>query len=401
MLNVMVVCPDYELRESLCEAVDGMVEILRTVEAYPPPVEFLRMLRAHAPEAILLSTESLREALALAIEAERNYPGLQIVAVGRTCDNHVLLECMRAGIREFATAPFDRNMLEECFLHVLSGLQARPVKSMATEKVFCFMPVKGGVGATTVAMNVAAALAKDAAGTVALADFDLAGGILRFLLKLHNANSTIDAIDRAVSLDENFWPQLVTRVGGVDVLHSGATNPSAQPEAAHIRRLLEFMRRNYDSICLDISGRCDVLALEAMAEAKRIVMVCTPEAPALHMAREKLDYLEQVQLASRCVVVLNRCTKRPVLTLNEVERILGVPVFASLPNDYQSVQRALNDGTWLPHGSEIAKGIQNLADLLVEKQAPVKETKKSLVGHFAIRSSRFGVIADARRPAVG
>ncbi len=401
MLNVVVVCPDTELRESLCEAVDGRVEILRTVDAYPSPLDFMRMLRAHAPQAILLSTESLGEALALAAEAERNYPGIQIIAIGRTCDNQVLLECMRAGIREFATAPFDRNMLEECFLHVLSGLQARPVKSMATDKVFCFIPVKGGVGATTVAMNVAAALSKDAQGSVALADFDLAGGILRFLLKLSNGNSTIDAIDRAASLDENFWPQLVTRVGGVDVLHSGAMNPSAQPEAAHIHRLLEFMRRNYESICLDISSRCDGLALEAMAEARKIVMVCTPEAPALHMAREKLDYLEQMQLASRCVVVLNRCTKRPVLTLSEVERILGVPVFASLPNDYQSVQRALHEGTWLPQNSEIAKGIQTLADLLMEKQAPAKETRKSLVGHFAIRSSRFGIIADARRPAAG
>ncbi len=398
MLNVMVVCPDRDLRESLCDAVDGMVEILRVVDSYPPAVEFVRMLRAHAPEAILLSTESLGAALALAAEAERNYPGLQIVAVGRTCDNHVLLECMRAGIREFATAPFDRSMLEECFLHVLSALQARPVKSMATDKVFCFMPVKGGVGATTVAMNVAAALAKGRAGSVALADFDLAGGILRFLLKLNNGNSTIDAIERAVSLDENFWPQLVTRVGGVDVLHSGAMNPSAQPEAAHTHRLLEFIRRNYDAICLDISGHCDILAMEAMADAKKIVIVCTPEAPALHMAREKLDFLETAHLANRCVVVLNRCTKRPVLTLQEVERILGVPVFARLPNDYQSVQRALHDGTWLPPGSEIAKGIQTLADLLVEKQVPVKEAKKSLVGHFAIRSGRFGMIPE-RGPA--
>lgn len=401
MLNVMVVCPDYDLRESLCEAADGMVDILRIVDSYPPAVEFVRMLRAHAPEAILLSTESLAQALALATEAERNYPGIQIVAVGRSCDNHVLLECMRAGIREFATAPFDRAVLKECFLHAMSALQARPMKSMATEKVFCFLPVKGGVGATTVAMNVAAALAKGAAGSVALADFDLAGGILRFLLKLNNGNSTIDAIDRAGSLDETFWPQLVTRTGGVDVLHSGAMNPSAQPDAPHIHRLLEFIRRNYDAICLDVSGRCDTLALESMAEAKRIVMVCTPEAPALHMAREKLDYLERAQMASRCVVVLNRCTKRPVLTLHEVERILGVPVFASLPNDYQSVQRALHDGTWLPQNSEIAKAIQNLADQLVEKHAPVKEAKKSLVGHFAIRSSRFGAIADASSPALG
>ena len=91
----------------------GIVSITRTLDRYPNPLELLRFLRAHAPQVIFVSTESTTKAMEIAREVEKNTPGVQIVAVSRFVDPQILLEVMRAGIREFASLPFDRQTLME------------------------------------------------------------------------------------------------------------------------------------------------------------------------------------------------------------------------------------------------------------------------------------------------
>ena len=128
MLRGIIICPDVDLNERL-EAIlteTGIVGITRTLDRYPSALELLRFLRAHAPQVIFVSTESTSKAMEIAREVEKNTPGVQIVAVSRFVDPQILLEVMRAGIREFASLPFDRQTLVDALVRIKDAVLARP-----------------------------------------------------------------------------------------------------------------------------------------------------------------------------------------------------------------------------------------------------------------------------------
>jgi pilus assembly protein CpaE len=364
----------------------GIVSIARTLERYPNTLEMLRVVRAHAPQVIFVSTESTAKAMEIAREVEKNVPGVQIVAMSRFCDPQILLEVMRAGIREFVSLPFDRQTLTEGLLRIKETVQQRPPAIEATTQVFSFLPAKAGVGTSTLALNSAVAMSHLPNTNVLLSDFDLNSGMQRFMLKLDNTYCVTHAAEHALEMDESLWPTMVTSLDKLDVLHAGKLNPDFRLEATQIRHLMEFMRRNYGALCFDLSGNLEKYSLEIMHESKRIFLVCTPEIPALHLAREKYLYLKQVDLAERVCILLNRCQKRPLITPAQIEQLLGLPVYMTFPNDYQGVQRALTAGKWVESGSELGKQFTALANAMFEHKPTVAapDSKKRFIEFFSV-----------------
>lgn len=387
MLRGIIICPDVDLAERLDSLLNdiGIVSITRTLDRYPNSLELVRFLRAHAPQVIFVSTESTSKAMEVAAEVEKNTPGVQIVAVSRFCDPQILLEVMRAGIREFASLPFDRQTLTEGLLRIKDALEARPPEIEATDQVFSFLPSKAGVGTSTIALNAAIATSRLPNTSVLLSDFDLNSGMLRFMLKLDNGFCVTDAAEHSLDMDESMWPSMVTTLDKMDVLHAGKLNPDFRIEPTQIRHLMEFMRRNYTVLCFDLSGNLERYSLEIMHESKRIFLVCTPEIPSLHLAREKYLYLKQLDLGDRVSVLLNRCQKRPLITPQQIEQLLGLPVHMTFPNDYQGVQRSLTFGRWVEANTDLGKQFNLLAQTMLEnKQGVAPVDKKKFIEFFSV-----------------
>src|SRR5579871_2554924 len=136
----------------------GEVTVCRTLPAYPGEVDLLRALRAHGPQVIFLSFETVEAAIDLARLLETHHTGVQVIGVHHSMDPLVLRESMRAGVREFVAAPFEHRQLIEALRGVKDLLERAPVSSKATSEIFSFLPSKPGVGTTTLALNVSAAL---------------------------------------------------------------------------------------------------------------------------------------------------------------------------------------------------------------------------------------------------
>jgi len=401
MLRGIIVCPDVDLNERLEALLGdlGIVTITRTLDRYPNTLELVRFLRAHAPQVIFLSTESTAKALDVAREVEKNTPGVQIVAVNRSMDPQILLEVMRAGIREFASLPFDRQAVVDALLRVKEALEARPPAIETTNQVYSFLPSKAGVGTSTIALNTAVAMSRVPNTAVLLSDFDLNSGMMRFMLKLDNAYCVTDAAEHSLEMDESLWPTMVTTIDKLDVLHAGKLNPDFRIEPTQIRHLMEFMRRNYNALCFDMSGNLERYSLEIMHESKRIFLVCTPEIPSLHLAREKYLYLKQLDLGERVSILLNRCQKRPLITPQQIEQLLGLPVYMTFPNDYQGVQRAMTAGHWVESGMELGKQFNVLAQTMLDARIPqAVESKKRFIEFFSVVPGK-GAPAPARKTA--
>ena len=378
MLRSVIISPDVELAGELAAALEetAQVSVARVVDSYPTTVDLVRTLRAHAAEIVFLSYASIDEALDVVKTMETEASHVQVIAFHHEMDAEVMRETMRAGLREFLVPPFDARAIMDSLRHVKTLLDRRPAVYSATNQIYSFLPSKAGVGTSTIALHVSAALASRPNTNVLLSDFDLNSGMLRFMLKLNNEYSVTDAVEHSVEIDENLWPQLVTNVSGLDVLHAGRLNPNYRIEGSQVRNLIGFMRRNYQVLCFDLSGNLEKYSLEIMQESKKIILVCTPEVPSLHLAREKLMFLRDLDLDGRVSVVLNRSQKKPLFTQQQVEDLLGVPVIRIFPNDYLGISRAVTAGTLVPPHTEMGKAFASFADVLVEHPKPNEAASK-------------------------
>jgi pilus assembly protein CpaE len=382
LLRAIIICPDAELAARLEAAVTatGQAALSKTVNRYPNAIDLVRTLRACAPEVIFLSFESVEKAQEVVKLLDVETKGIQLVAIHRRMDSDLLRETMRAGVRDFLQDPFEPQAVGDALQTIRGHLERKPPVHESTAQIFAFLPSKAGAGTSTVALNLSAAMARRENTHVLLSDFDLNSGMLRFMLKLQNEFSVIDAVEHAHDVDENLWPQLVTSIAEMDVLHAGRCNPNFRVEAPQIRALIDFMRRNYEALCFDLSGNLERYSLEIMQDCKRILMVCTPEIPSLHLAREKMVFLRKFDLESRVSVVLNRSQKKGLLSKAQVEEILGVPVLKIFPNDYAGVNRAMTSGSIVDINSELGKSFTQFAGELIEKRVvgPAPERKKFL-----------------------
>jgi Flp pilus assembly CpaE family ATPase len=377
MLRGVIICPDQELSANLKDALTEThrVGIVRSLDRYPAEVDVVRFLRATAPEVVFLSVESIKSALELAASIEAQAPGTQIVAVNRASAPDTLLETMRAGIREFLAPPFEAQAVQQAIQRIEQILERKPAAIESTDSVLAFLPSKAGVGCSTVALNTSMMLSKLPETKTLLADFDLNCGMIDFMLQMDSPYSITSAVENAHQMDENLWQKMVTSFGQLDVLTAGKRTPGFRIDALQIRYLLDFARRNYKAICLDLSGILEKFSVEILHEAKMIFLVCTPEVPSLHLAREKLRFLRGLDLHSRVKILLNRAQQRTLIPIGEVEKLLGLPVFMSFPNDYIGVHKALTSGKHVSSASELGKGFRALAESIRGIKPPAEPSK--------------------------
>ncbi len=390
MIPAIIVSPGAGLAAKLQDALAeiGQVQVLRRLGDYPTENDLVRLIRALAPRIFFISVASLEQALRVAKQIEAHAPGIQVMAFDSRCDQGTLLELMRAGIREFVSIPLTIHELPGALQRLNAALERRPPDIPVTDLLYTFLPSKPGVGCSTVALNTSVALASLPDTKTLLADFDLNCGMAGFLLQLKGVGSIVDAAEHADRLDEVLWPRLVHSVGNLDLLPAGEARPGFRIEPGQIRYLLDFARRNYKVICADLSGLLERFSVELMQESKRIFMVCTPELPSLHLARQRLEFLRGIELEDRVSLLLNRAQKRSLIPPAEIEKMIGLPIMMELPNDYRGVHRAFMEARPVEASSELGKRFGDLARKLTARE-PDAAPPKRFVDYFTISPARF------------
>lgn len=400
MLRGIIISPDERLAEELQELLSPLntLGIVRWVDRYPNAIDLGRTLRAHSPQVVFLGLQDMDAAFETASRIEACVPGMQIVTFGNNADPQALMALMRIGIREYLGAPFQISDITATLKRVKENLDRNPLRPFESEYIFSFLPSKPGVGTSTIAMNAAWACSRQPETKSLLIDLDLNSGMQRFMLKLDNEYSIVDASENAFRLDETLWPQLVTSISHMDVLHSGRLNPGYRIDGAQIRSIVEFARRNYQSVCVDLSGNMEKYSIEIMEESKRVYLVTTPEIASLHLARERYHYLRQLDLGDRIQLVVNRSQKRSPISVSQIEDLLGLPVLAAIPNDYQGVSRALTAGKAVDVNSDLGHEFQVLAAAMMERKAVKSAAKagKSFSDYLSILPGKSILFADKK-----
>lgn len=311
------------------------IRVLQDLERHPEAALVLDL--AGDPETALRALEKTKQAA----------PDLYVIASNYQADAEAVIAAVRAGANDFLPQPFKR--LE--FREAMNRLERAPRRAVAGAsrlgKVYTFLGVKGGVGATTLAVNFAALLAQRGQRTV-LIDLDWVGNDVAMQLGAQPQNSLLEIAENLSRLDQALFEGLVTRdpLGLLLVSPADSFEHRGYFTEPMFRDFSAFLVEKYEAIVID-AGRniADDVALGALQVSSSIFLVLTQEFPAVRNAQRYLGYLMRMGFSQDQIrVVLNQYSKRPGpnhATLEQVQQTLNQPVFYGIPNS-PAVLAAIN-----------------------------------------------------------
>jgi len=306
----------------------------------------------------------------------RQHPSTGVIIVAAALEPALMLEAMRAGVTEFLTAPVTAPDLQAAVTRVTSA--GAP---SAGGEVFAFLGAKGGVGTTTVATNVATALAQLAGGSTLLIDLHLAYGDAAVFLGTEPRFSVVDALENVHRLDKAFLGGLVGQAKGGLALLASSDRASATPvDSASVRALIDAAARHYRYVVLDVP-RTGV-TLESLDSAARIVMVANQELATVRAATRLSATLRQRYGKDRLAVVVSRFDQHSEIGTADVERVLGSPVADTFPSNYRIALEALNAGrpVVLDNHNKLASALTGFArSLMQEDEEPSSKRKQTSI----------------------
>jgi pilus assembly protein CpaE len=333
----------------------------------------------------------LEAAAAFADTLRLTRPGTSVILVRRRVDTSVLAEALRSGMREVIEER-DLPGLAEAVRRAAdlwAALNGSPVADSlaSTGKLFTVFSPKGGVGKTTLAVNLAVALANEDR-RVCLVDLDLAFGDVAITLQMYPSRTIADAAQLR-DLDVDTLQSLLTPLRNNMFALVAPVQPDAKEAipAPVVGNILRMLKGAFDFVVVDTAPAFDEHVLQAFDESDTILLVTTLDVPTLKnvkMATETLDLLNFGPTQQR--LILNRADEKVGLTADKVASTLNMKILAAIPTSPQ-VPACTNAGEPImlsaPRHS-VSLAISALAEELAGAPAPEareqNETKRHVAG---------------------
>lgn len=324
---------------------------------------------------VLGPNTKLSDAAALADRVRFDHPTTGIVLLRHELTSEVFQTAMRAGIPAVIAANDIEGMtaaVDRCrqTWEAIRGPAASSAGDRNGEVITVFSP-KGGVGKTTVAVNLAVALSGSGAARVCIVDLDLGFGDVAITLQLIPEHTISEAVDAEEHLDFGLLETLLTRHDNCSIL-AAPTHPEGKDKISPslVRRILHILRQHFDYVVVDTSPAFDDQVLHAFDETDECIIVATLDVPTIKNVKVALETLDALNLVEgRRHLLLNRADDEVGLTPANVESLLKMPVTTALPSAF-AVASATNHGRPIVLSRPdhaVSKELIKLAQLLSSK----------------------------------
>jgi pilus assembly protein CpaE len=302
-----------------------------------------------------------------------------VIVVSPTKDPELILRAMRAGAREFVL----ESDHEELRTAVRSQAKSAEQSDGLGTAVTCF-GAKGGVGSTTIATNLAGAMAKKGM-RVCLVDLNLHLGDVLSFMDVTGGYSISDVVTNMNRLDRDLLDSSMTHhSSGVNVLaQSGKMEEAEQVKATDVVGLLQFLRKHYDKVIIDGVRGFDEISLAALDGSQFLLMVMTQDVPAVRNGQRCLDLFTRLGYdETKIKLILNRFQKSSKITPEVIADTLKLPVAHTISNDFVSVIDSINRGMLLADAAPRARLTQDIEELvpLISGEKKERVRRPSLLG---------------------
>jgi pilus assembly protein CpaE len=341
----------------------------------------LERIERAVPDVVLFECTNKTDTLEELVSAIRaTAPSPLVIALHASPELEGVVTALRAGVIEFLYPPIREN------LHKALDRAQRLVNRRPPGKVFGFLSAKGGCGATTLACHTAVAIADRARrldkGTV-LIDLDLNTGMVRFLMRTSSPYSVLDAASNLQRLDIGYWKALTSNdAPGLDVIAAPADLVSKhQLNREQIQHVLSFSRCYYDWTVVDLGRGLGLMTMSVLEAIDELFLVTTAEVPALHLTKKIIEVLKGAGFGEKKIrLIANRSHTISASASRELESLIGLPLFANLPNDYSRLFRSYSECKLLAKGGALAVELDRLAGRMVGEEVRQPERSKGWAG---------------------
>lgn len=298
-------------------------------------------------------------------------------------DQAVLRQAIRIGAREFFSTPVEDQEIKLA----LEGFKGRKEKEAHREtfkdgKIINIMGSKGGVGTTTIAVNLAVSLVeKKSVQSVALIDMNLLFGDIPLFLEIEPKYNWSEITKNISRLDDTFLKNILSvDSSGVCVLPSPSYSSNQNMATpAIMERLLIVMRRMFDFIIIDSGQSLGDISFKILEMSDTVLLISALSLPCLSNTNKLLKIFSDFGFPKKenIKIIINRYLKKSEISLKDAEISLEKKIFWTIPNDYQTTVTAINRGKALAQFApreEITKNFQQLASELCPESE--KQEKK-------------------------
>jgi len=348
--------------------------------------EFLQEVIANqtAPHVVVVAIDADLEKACKAIERlAQEMPDVGILAISKRDDGQAILKALRAGAKEFLTMPFGVDTLSEALRKLEKAGRAHYSPTLGIVKkektlVISFLGSRGGVGCTSLSVNIAATLSADPHNKVVLVDLDLALGDADIALDLIADYTLSDLVENIDKLDMTFLNRSLSKHStGLALLpHPLNVSDATMITEDHLKRIISLLAACHTHLVLDLSKSLRPTDICALAMSDFIFLVVQLEITSIRNTIRLLSTLDaDGRLGPRVRLVLNRVGMVTDITREKAVELLGRPFFWEVPNDHKVMMESRNSGTPMVKSAPVSKIQHNFSDFADEICSKTKANK--------------------------
>ena len=320
------------LQTQLRELVD--VELVETIQGYATAIE---RIAEKAPDLLIVVTdEDLEESLKLVSTMAGLYPGVRLLPAGTDHDGSAIMRAIRAGAREYLPLPATTEEVKALIERLCPAYSGRSKKGPRGPRVIAVTGAAGGVGCTSIAVNLSTTLCKLSGCETVLADYDLLLGSLEESLGVSTDHSLEVLLKNFDDMDSALLKRWLPRhaCGLYVVPHPAQMEASARLDPEGLYRVLELLKESFETVVIDTSKSLQSTDFLAFVMADVILVVMQLNLNCIRNSVRLINYLRQFEgLGEKVQLVVNRINS-PLseISVKKAEELLVSRVKWKIPN---------------------------------------------------------------------
>lgn len=371
VLRLAIVDPGDDSRDSLKSMLLGLDTVW--LEAECSRYEFFAdvVAQTHPDIGIVSIDHDSEHALRLIENLKESSPECSILVVSGSTDGQVILRAMRAGAKEFLTQPLRVEDLVHAIQRIGRQRYGGGDGRSRSSQVIAVAGATGGVGTTSLAVNLGCVLAKSLENSVALIDLDLSLGDADVFLDTIPDYTLVDVAQNVSRLDFTLLKRSLTKHdSGLYLLPRPIQlQDTSMISADDLDRVIGLLKATFSHLIFDLSKSYNELDMVAMQAADHILLVTQLDLPCLRNVVRLLMSMEEIDgMKEKIKVVVNRVgLENGQISMKKAQETIGVELFKQIPNDYRVMAEVRNNGVPLIQGAPragLTQAIVSLADSL-------------------------------------
>jgi pilus assembly protein CpaE len=356
-------------------------------------IEAASLAEETQPDLVLVAVEEPLPRAIQTIKAVRDIrPGAPVIAYSSVTDLRVVRQAMQAGVNDILASPLKPGELLASIETAMAGSEEeeeriRPEnngRKKSAGTVLTVFGAKGGIGKTTIATNLAAAIARDSENSVLVIDLDTRFGDVAILLDVEPRHTVAELAAQVSTLDrESFRSALIRHDSGAYVLPSPKHPKEWQRiEAEQIKDLVRMAARMFDYVILDTPGAFNDIVGTAIQVATEVLVITSVDMASIKDTSFILDLLDAESFPDeRLLLTVNHANGANTIRAHDIERVLRKTAYWEIPHD-SAVTLATQVGqpvVLAKPRSRAARSFAGLAEKITGTPVAVKEEQRGII----------------------